>query len=373
MAVHHLRIIFTSLHMPRRPLYDCVCVGLVQWFSIGTGFRASDTVRNNIKKCMADRERKREKWNKSKPKQVKRSRLKLWLVILFPFPFGIAKIYSILLYSPSFLCVFARKQRNGDKRKKNCEHIFSYLLNKENKKWKKRIKSNKRHTHKKYIARERWRWKYAMKTGHTETVKWTHQREKKRRNFQIYKNKGDLKPIHRYGIHSFRFVTAHYLSFSVFHLVWCCCCCCCFFSGGTIQTIMPETMADSVALWLWSMFIVGHLSKFCHFISHVNVNVSILKMATNGLKRTALIPHFHNHFRSVFTENERICTLAFIHQILEIRFTKVMQNRPKRKWGKLLKINSIWTTAQYPEYSKCWRNENESVQRPMGGRECMGM
>lgn len=27
--------------------------------------------------------------------------------------------------------------------------------------------------------------------------------------------------------------------------------------------------------------------------------------------------------------------------------------RPKRKWGKLLKINSIWTTAQYPEYSKC--------------------
>lgn len=175
---------------------------------------------------------------------------------------------------------------------------------------------------------------------------------KKRRNFQIYKNKGDLKPIHRYGIHSFRSVTAHYLSFSVFHLVWCCCCCC-FFSGGTIQTIMPETMADSVALWLWSMFIVGHLSKFCHFISHVNVNVSILKMATNGLKRTALIPHFHNHFRSVFTENERICTLAFIHQILEIRFTKVMQNRPKRKWGKLLKINSIWTTAQYPEYSKC--------------------
>lgn len=225
MAVHHLRIIFTSLHMPRRPLYDCVCVGLVQWFSIGTGFRASDTVRNNIKKCMADRERKREKWNKSKPKQVKRSRLKLWLVILFPFPFGIAKIYSILLYSPSFLCVFARKQRNGDKRKKNCEHIFSYLLNKENKKWKKRIKSNKRHTHKKYIARERWRWKYAkrnvenaMKTGHTETVKWTHQREKNDETFKYIKIKGTWNLS--IGMAFIRFVPLQHITFLSLCSIW---------------------------------------------------------------------------------------------------------------------------------------------------------
>lgn len=86
-----------------------------------------------------------------------------------------------------------------------------------------------------------------------------------------YKNKGP-----ELAIVSISFVPAHYL---FFHFAFC-------FSGGTFYAHTLHSVcvccmfAPLVLFLLWSMFIVGHLSKFCHFISHVNVNVYILKMPT---------------------------------------------------------------------------------------------
>lgn len=98
---------------------------------------------------------------------------------------------------------------------------------------------------------------------------------------------------------------------------------------------------------LWSMFIVGHLSKFCHFISHVDVNVSILKMVRASqpfqtVKCWIYTANTHTHTstntRKLYTYMQRIQS---IQNPIHKSGCKTGQKKIKEK---LLKINAIWTT-----------------------------